>query len=157
MQSQRVIDFYTTTHYALDNWSAHAVIMDGVVYPTAEHAYHCGKFAQDSDAQRRTRQALSPYLAKGVSREFVHYVTDDWDNLKVPHMTNVLIAKLSQHREVREILQSTAGSMLIEGSPTDPFWGTGPDGLGLNTLGKLWMMLRDREISGSSGFSGVSV
>jgi N-glycosidase YbiA len=145
MSSQPVIDFYTAPYYALDNWSAHAVSMDGVVYPTAEHAYHCGKFAQDSEAHRYTRQAISPYLAKGVSREFLHLVTKNWEQSKVLHMTNVLVAKLSQHRDVREILQSTAGSMLVEGSPTDPFWGTGPDGLGLNMLGKLWTKLRDGE------------
>jgi predicted NAD-dependent protein-ADP-ribosyltransferase YbiA (DUF1768 family) len=32
---------------------------------------------------------------------------------------------------------------LIEDSPGEPFWGTGPDGAGLNWAGKVVMEVRD--------------
>lgn len=40
------------------------------------------------------------------------------------------------------MLLSTAGSVLVEASPHDLFWGGGRDGEGLNYLGRLLMQLR---------------
>ena len=47
------------------------------------------------------------------------------------------------------MLASTVGSILVEGSPHDLFWGGGREGEGLNYLGRLLMQLR-REFVGES-------
>lgn len=46
------------------------------------------------------------------------------------------------------MLLSTAGSVLVEASPHDLFWGGGREGEGLNYLGRLLMQLRS-EILGT--------
>jgi len=48
------------------------------------------------------------------------------------------------------MLLSTAGSVLVEGSPHDLFWGGGRDGEGLNYLGRLLMKLRSELFDDSS-------
>jgi diaminohydroxyphosphoribosylaminopyrimidine deaminase / 5-amino-6-(5-phosphoribosylamino)uracil reductase len=40
------------------------------------------------------------------------------------------------------MLRSTSGSILVEASPHDLFWGGGREGEGLNYLGRLLMQLR---------------
>lgn len=46
------------------------------------------------------------------------------------------------------MLLSTAGSVLVEASPHDLFWGGGREGEGMNYLGRLLMQLRS-EILGT--------
>lgn len=53
------------------------------------------------------------------------------------------------------MLLSTAGSVLVEASPYDHFWGGGRDGEGLNYLGRLLMKLR-AEFLGQSSTSNVA-
>lgn len=47
------------------------------------------------------------------------------------------------------MLVSTAGSVLVEASPHDLFWGGGRDGEGLNYLGRLLMQLRSEFLADS--------
>lgn len=48
------------------------------------------------------------------------------------------------------MLLSTAGSVLVEASPHDLFWGGGREGEGLNYLGRLLMQLRSEYLGESS-------
>jgi predicted NAD-dependent protein-ADP-ribosyltransferase YbiA (DUF1768 family) len=60
-------------------------------------------------------------------------------------MEELLRQKFAQHEYVQTKLMETGDTPLVEDSPKDAFWGRGPDGNGLNHLGKLWEKIRAEE------------
>lgn len=44
---------------------------------------------------------------------------------------------------MQQVLTKTGDRKIVENSPWDSFWGAGLDGKGMNTMGQLWMRLRD--------------
>ena len=67
----------------------------------------------------------------------------DWNEVKVGIMEELLRLKLEQNPYVLKKLLQTEDYLIVEDSPKDNFWGWGPNRDGENTLGKLWMKLRD--------------
>ena len=63
-------------------------------------------------------------------------------------MYRAIKQKFSTYPGLTNMLLSTAGSVLVEASPHDLFWGGGREGEGLNYLGRLLMQLRS-EIMGT--------
>ena len=132
---------YTDRFYCLNNFSAFAVEMRGRVWPTAEHAYQAAKFF-DPGIIAIVGNARSAHDAKKFARANDARKREDWDHFKHEIMEDVLRAKLEQHSLVRQQLLETGDRIIIENSPTDSFWGRGPDWEGHNHFGKLWMKLR---------------
>lgn len=132
------INFYEGMYYLLSNFSAHEVVIGGVTYKTAEHAYQTAKFS-DSARREKIMNASSAFLARefGQSEEGR---TENFDKVKV--MKEIMRAKLQQHADVRMILLQTGEQQIIKNHPDDYFWGTGADGTGKNMMGKIWMELR---------------
>ena len=134
--------FYEQWYDCLSNFSANAVEIDGVVYPTAEHAYHAAK-CSDPKGKAAILAARSPKLVKVVSNEtFASARRKNWSDVKVEVMESILRAKLAQHDEVREALLKSGDAEIAEDSPEDYFWVRGKDSSDQNMLGKLWMKLR---------------
>lgn len=73
----------------------------------------------------------------------------DWESVKTDIMYRALKCKFSTYPNLASMLLSTVGSVLVEASPHDLFWGGGRDGEGLNYLGRLLMQLRSELLSGS--------
>lgn len=61
-------------------------------------------------------------------------------------MEEILQTKATQRQDVREVLKKTGNRKIFENYPVDNFWGVGPDGNGKNTVGELWMKIRDLEV-----------
>ncbi len=138
----KAIRFYGQWYDVFNNFSPHAVEIDGIVYPTAEHAYQTAKCTSE-DGKAAILAARSPMLAKTAANQtFAATRRGDWEVVKVGVMKTVLRAKLAQHEEVRGALGRSGDTEIIEDSPVDYFWGCGADGSGQNMLGKLWMELR---------------
>ncbi len=135
------IYFYNQWYDVLNNFSANAVGIDGVLYPTSEHAYQAAK-CTDPKGKDEIRLARSPVLAKEAARRYRFARRTDWDDVKLGAMEAILRAKLAQHDEVREALIRSGHDVIGEDSPHDDFWGIGPDGAGENHLGGLWMKIR---------------
>ncbi|KAF3776759.1 Riboflavin biosynthesis protein [Nymphaea thermarum] len=76
------------------------------------------KIARGRVGIRRTK---GPSL--GVGR-----VRTDWENLKIDVMYKALKHKFSVYPHLNALLLSTAGSVLVEASPHDLFWGGGREG-----------------------------
>ena len=70
-------------------------------------------------------------------------VREDWKDIKVAVMEDLLRAKIAQNLYVAKKLLQTKDYVICEDSPKDSFWGIGPNRDGQNQLGKLWMKLRD--------------
>ncbi|CAA6659810.1 unnamed protein product [Spirodela intermedia] len=81
-------------------------------------------------------------IGRSVQRKYPNLVHPKWDSLKIDVMYRALKRKFSMYTHLNSLLLSTAGSVLVEASPHDLFWGGGRDGEGLNYLGRLLMQLR---------------
>lgn len=77
-------------------------------------------------------------------------VRPDWESVKIEVMYRALKCKFSMHPHLKSMLCSTAGSILVEASPHDLFWGGGREGEGLNYLGRLLMQLRSEFLKENS-------
>ena len=140
------IYFYTPVFYAFDNFSAHIVDIWGKKFQTSEHAYQWKKFADSNpEIADRIFAATSPNEVKKISDAHKSEVSPEFHDSKIEIMEEILRAKAAQHEKVRKILKESGHKTIVENSPTDSFWGVGPDGRGENALGKLWMKVRDSQ------------
>ena len=57
-------------------------------------------------------------------------------------MREVVLAKFTQHEDLRMLLLATGEAKLIEHTANDDYWGDGGDGKGRNMLGQILMELR---------------
>ena len=62
-------------------------------------------------------------------------------------MYDALIAKFTQHEDLKEQLLATGNSLLVEHTKRDKYWGDGGDGgdgsIGKNMLGQLLVRVRE--------------
>ncbi|XP_074321168.1 riboflavin biosynthesis protein PYRR, chloroplastic [Silene latifolia] len=161
-----VITFYKTwdPYGSFSNFSPHPIQMpdeDGnyVTWPNVEHYYQAQKFygvenPLAQDCLKAIKSAKSPEEAARIGRKMQRRKPDlvrpDWETVKIDVMYRALKCKFSIYPHLNSMLMSTVGSVLVEGSPHDLFWGGGRDGEGLNYLGRLLMQLRSEFIGESS-------
>lgn len=138
------IGFYTREFYPLDNFSAFKVIYNGIEYMTSEHAYQANKFLLTApNIAEKIIKSNSPHDAVMIVRANLDKVRQDWPEVKVKIMEEILRCKLEQNPVVKRKLLRTGNYLICEDSMEDYFWGIGGDKTGQNILGKLWMKLRD--------------
>lgn len=135
------IPYYETSNFVFSNFSAHSIEFGGVLYPTAEHAFHAQKF-DDNQLRSQIRSCSSPLAAWELAREFKPNRRKDWDSVKVSVLTEIVRAKVAQHLDVKEALLATGTEEIVEVNPNDEFWGKGADGTGQNQTGKILMRVR---------------
>lgn len=113
--------------------------------------------------------APSPRDAAEIGRNRDYPIRQDWDN-PISHRTGlegslvddgrgpakaielvkdlimyeVVLAKFSQHSGLKIILLGTGTLPIVEKSPHDSYWGIGCSGSGINRLGKVLMLARER-------------
>lgn len=141
---EKTVKFFTLPFEPLSNWSAHTVEIYGRVFATLEHAFHYKKFADEHpDIAEHIALAESPWRATQIAHSHRDKESNDWHDVSVQIMEELIRAKFSQHEDVREIVAKTGDRLIIENSPVNSFWGAGKDGTGKNIVGKLWMKIRD--------------
>lgn len=166
-----IIFFYKTwdLYGAFSNFSPHPIQMpdengDYQTWSSVEHYYQAHKFVGVNDPVARDfvediKSAKSPEeaarMGRTIQRQHPDLVRSDWDAVKIDVMYRALKCKFSIYPHLNSMLLSTAGSVLVEASPHDLFWGGGRDGEGLNYLGRLLMQLRS-EFLGESLTSSES-
>ncbi len=129
----------------LSNFYPAPVEIDGISYPTTEHAYQACKTRNRDEAIRISRLATAAE-AKKAGREVV--LRPDWDQHKGDWMRAVLDAKFLSHPELEQKLIDTGDELLIEGNSWhDQTWGSCScprhiDTPGENLLGQLLMKVR---------------
>lgn len=129
------------------------VIFEGREYPTAEHAYQAGK-ARKEEVRDWILSAPSPSLvAMAAHGLYIWDVAPGWSQTKFDRMKAVLIAKFTQHEDLKELLLSTGDKRLVEAGRTDNavnrLWGE-VNGKGKNMLGVLLMEVRS-ELANQGG------
>ena len=127
-------------------YTAHAIEVDGVVYPTVEHAYQCLRY-DDPKIVSEILAARSPVKAWESSTKYKHLQKKDFRPHKREIMKRLMRAKADQHEEVRKALIDSGGLKIVKHidtyPPGDGFWDDGPDGTGDNQIGKIWMEIRE--------------
>lgn len=143
--SDQIIKFYSTRgdYGCFSNFSRHPVKMRGTTYKTSEHYFQSQKYV-GTPIETKIRNCPSPGEAAKMGRDRKHPVPlrRDWENVKDNVMRAVVLAKFSQHEDLKETLLSTGDAELIEDTTTDYYWGCGTDGSGKNMLGKILMETR---------------
>ncbi|KAG5224423.1 hypothetical protein OIU76_023233 [Salix suchowensis] len=154
----KIIFFYKTwdPYGAFSNFSPHPIQMpDGsgsyVTWSSVEHYYQAHKFVGVSepvakDCVEKIKSAKSPEeaarMGRSMQKQRPDLVRSDWEGLKIDVMYRALKCKFSIYPHLQSMLLTTAGSVLVEASPHDLFWGGGREGEGLNYLGRLLMLIR---------------
>lgn len=129
------------------------LVMGGITYPTAEHAYHAHKSDRRVD-RYIIAEAATAMKAKKLGRALD--LPSDWQEVRrYQVMRAVLWAKFTHHRQRTEALLATGDAVLIEGQSVgdrwhDQHWGDCYCGRpkcrapGANHLGFMLMELRHR-------------
>lgn len=128
-------------------YTAHAIEIDGVVYPTLEHAYQCARYT-DPKIISEILQAKSPVKAWEVSSKYKHLQIPEYksENHKLAVMEKLMRLKAEQHEEIQKTLIDSGNLEIVKHiityPPGDGFWDDGEDGKGQNHIGKIWMKIR---------------
>ena len=144
------ITTFQGSHGFLSNYSAAGVELDGVTYPTVEHAFQAAKSVLPKQRER-IRLLKNPAWARQTGRSKSFPVRDGWSGMKVGVMLGLLRQKFADPRRASQLL-ATGGRELIEGNWWgDSFWGMCQDAdgrwVGENQLGRLLMQVRS-ELAG---------
>lgn len=124
----------------LSNFYAAAVVMDGKLYPSVEHAFAAAK-TESPDSREWVRTASSPAEAKRRGRQVP--LRAGWNEMRVEVMRGLLKEKFAPGTILATWLVATGDEELVEGNYwQDRFWGQCPLGVGENWLGKLLMERR---------------
>jgi ribA/ribD-fused uncharacterized protein len=145
MKEPMVIRFSGAFEF-LSNFYESEVEYEGLVYPTAEHAFQAAKTLHPG-TRKLIRDLPTPGQAKRMGRHVL--LRPLWENVKIDVMHQI-VKKKFENPEMRKLLLKTNDRKLIEGNYWgDTFWGV-CDGEGSNHLGKILMRVRE-EIRADDG------
>lgn len=134
------------------NFSLHPIQLpcpwcgDMVTYPTCEHRYQAMKATNESE-HNWVVGAKTAFESKERGRKVE--LRDPWGEhygtFAYYVMLETVLAKATQHAEVRYWLLQTGKRPIYEDSPVDDIWGwqCRGDYRGRNLLGRAWMEVRD--------------
>lgn len=139
-----MIDSFTGQYRFLSNFYPCTVTLDGVEYPSTEHAYQAAK--TEYPALRVIFETGTSANAKKLGRRLK--IRPDWEEIKLGVMDDLLRQKFAPGTELHNKLLKTQGEKLCEGNYWhDLVWGCCTckehKGAGRNELGKLLMKIRD--------------
>jgi ribA/ribD-fused uncharacterized protein len=139
-----VVNFYSVgdKYGEFSNFAAYPITLDGERWPTSEHYFQAQKF-EDNAYRQKVRNAKSPMLAARLGRDRKEKLRRDWDSARVQVMRAAVMAKFTQHEDLRALLLSTGNAKLVEHTENDDYWGDGGDGSGKNMLGRILMQVRE--------------
>lgn len=128
-------------------YTGHAIEIDGVVYPTVEHAYQCARYT-DKKIIEEIRAARSAVKAWEISTKYKPTQIPEFkkDEHRLAVMKKLMRLKAKQHADVRQALIDSGDMKIVKhivtSPPGDGFWDDGEDGTGLNHMGRMWMEIR---------------
>ena len=145
MPMDKVIKFYSVTdeYGEFSNFAAYPIKLKGRKWPTSEHYFQAMKFESAKD-QKDILGAKTPMEAARKGRDRKRKLKRNWESMKDNVMKEAVLAKFSQHIELKELLLSTGAAKLIEHTENDDYWGDGGNGKGKNMLGRILMTIRDK-------------
>ena len=140
----KIIKFYKPKddYGYMSNFSWHSVELDGKKWTTSEHYFQAMKFTNE-DLHKKIRSTRFPGEAAKIGRDRSNPLREDWESIKENVMMKVVLAKFTQHPDLKKDLIETGDALLVENSPVDYYWGCGKNGSGKNRLGQILMKIRE--------------
>lgn len=146
----------TTSRYChLSNFYTREFVYDHQSFVSVEQAYQFKKatIAKDRNKCREILFNADPSTQKYLGRQVKGLDIDQWNNSKLDYMKDILIAKYTQHSDLKDTLIATGNKQIAEANSRDDYYGVGlplthKDILdptawrGQNNLGKLLMEIR---------------
>lgn len=124
----------------LSNFYKCDILYQGMLYVTAEHAYQAAK-TLDPQQRQIIVTCATPGDAKRSGRAL--NLREDWEDVKLRIMKEVIRAKFSQHELLKDRLVLTEKEEIVEVNYWgDTFWGV-CKGKGENHLGRILMQVRE--------------
>lgn len=130
-----MISLFRDEYFFLSNFYPVEIKLDGIVYPNAETAFQAQK-TLDVEERRKFSMLKNPVQAKRLGRKVK--LRDDWEEVKLEIMTEIVSQKFLQHPHLIEMLLQTGDEELVEGNKWDVCKGKSE-----NHLGKILMKIRD--------------
>mmetsp|Transcript_34740 Transcript_34740/g.61137 ORF Transcript_34740/g.61137 Transcript_34740/m.61137 type:complete len:168 (-) Transcript_34740:43-546(-) len=118
------------------NFHLSPITLKGKVWPTTEHYFQAMKYEGDP-REELIRNASTPGKAASYGRSKSVPLRADWEAIKYGVMREAVLAKFTQHEDLKRLLLETGNMRLYEHTTNDRTWGDGGDGTGLNWLGKV--------------------
>jgi ribA/ribD-fused uncharacterized protein len=145
------IHFYSVSadYGCFSNFSPHPVRLKGKTWPTTEHYFQTQKFAGSPD-EEQVRLAKSSMVAARMGRSRKRPLRKDWESVKDSIMYEAVLAKFTQHADLRNTLLRTGDANIVEHTENDRYWGDGGDGSGENRLGQILMCVREELRAGAT-------
>lgn len=139
------IHFYSVNDEfgCFSNFSPHPIRLKGKTWPTSEHYFQAQKFAGTPD-EEEVRKVKSPMIAARMGRDRKRPLRKDWESVKDAIMREAVLAKFTQHADLRATLLDTDDAKIVEHTENDDYWGDGGDGSGKNRLGHILMWAREQ-------------
>jgi ribA/ribD-fused uncharacterized protein len=140
-----VINFYSVKdeYGCFSNFfSRHPIKLKGKTWPTSEHYFQAQKFA-GTPHEEEIRLSKTATIAFQKSHKRTMPVRKDWESVRDSIMHEAVLAKFTQHDDLREILLGTGNATIVEHTENDDYWGDGGDGSGKNRLGQILMQVRE--------------
>lgn len=132
------IDSFRDQYFFLSNFYLCKIMYNGLDYGSAEAAFQAQKCIDPKDQLPFT--TMTPGQAKKYGKKVK--LREDWEEVKVDIMKEVVKAKFDQHPELKQRLIGTGNTQLTECNKWhDYFWGV-CNGKGKNMLGRILMDLR---------------
>ncbi|KQR21874.1 NADAR domain-containing protein [Deinococcus sp. Leaf326] len=124
----------------LSNFHPSPVQFEGTMYATVEAAFQAAKFL-DLRVRRRIAQAKTPAAARTLGRDRKLQLRQDWEEVKVGIMEDLLRQKFQTPTLGRSLMATEGRSIQEHNTWGDQFWGISK-GVGQNMLGLLLMKVR---------------
>jgi ribA/ribD-fused uncharacterized protein len=115
------IETFRGEHVFLSNFYFSFVLYNDIVWKTAEHAYQASK-TLDPKEKKWIIDCPTPHLVKEIGKKLT--LREDWNNVKVQIMRDIIYEKFEYNKSIKEKLIATHPYILIEGNLWhDNFWG----------------------------------
>jgi len=111
-------------------------------------------YFNDHETAKEILSERDPAICKKLGRKVKGFQANAWMNHSYNFMKAINLAKFGQNPELKDLILSTEGAVLVEASPWDKIWGVGlhynddaildeENWTGMNLLGKALMEVRD--------------
>ena len=115
-----IIDSFRKPYGWLSNFSKAAITLDGITYPTLEHAFQAAKTDNIED-KARIAATGNPAFVKRMGKKV--QMREDWNEVRLDVMRTLVDLKF-QDEILSEKLLETGDAILIEGNHWhDNYWG----------------------------------
>ena len=115
------------TKACFSQWYPASFVVDGVMYPTAEHWMMAEKarLFDDQKTLALILEAKTPKDAKSLGRRIKLFDHAKWEARRFDAVVEGNLAKFGQNKDLLSFLLATGDKVLVEASPNDAIWGIG--------------------------------